>query len=459
MTRSLRFRLPAFFLAGIALAALLATAIAIVVFQDYTRDRTVNGLRREAAGLAALYAQQANRDAFSSEHLEEATGNRLFYAGVSLFPGQKPSIRQLSLRPNTPVARRWDSIQRGDVVQFNFVPPGERRTFLAVAQPVKLGREVFGALVVATPEETLRSAWLTIMERLAIAFAGGIVLAGALGFYLSRRITAPVLALSRAADRISKGSYEVAVPPVRGKDEIGRLALSFQRMARRLEESDQLERTFLLAVSHELRTPLTAIRGHVDALREGIASDPAVRAASLEIIAAETDRLDRLVGDILDLTKLSTHRFTVLDEEVDMGRLVDRAYAAFSEEARRRRIQYRSNIAVRPVIVSDGDRLLQIISNLLENAFRWTPDGGSIELTLSGENGALAVAVSDSGPGIGPDEQDRIFRPFWSRDGSGTGLGLAISRELASALGGRIQLESAPGRGSRFTLVLPAKRS
>lgn len=450
MFRSLRFRLPAFFLAGIVLAGLLATAIAIVVFQSYTRDRTVGSLRREAKGLAALYAEQANRDAFSSKHLEEATGNQLFYVGLSLFPGQKPSLRKL---PNNTID--WLS---GRVVEFHFTPPGEHRRFLAVAQPVKLGREVFGALVVATPEATLRSAWLTIMERLAIAFAAGILLAGALGWYLSRRITGPVLGLSRSADEISKGSYDVAVPEVRSRDEINQLSESFQRMAQRLEQADMLERNFLLAVSHELRTPLTAIRGHVDALREGVAADPASQAGSLGIIAAETERLERLVGDILDLTKLSAHRFTVLEEEVDMGRLVDQAYAAFSGEARRRRIDYRSEIAVRPVIVSDGDRVLQIISNLLENAFRWTPDGGRIELALTGENGALAVAVTDTGPGIGAKERERIFRPFWSRDGSGTGLGLAISRELALALGGRIVLRSEPGQGSSFKLTLPSQR-
>jgi signal transduction histidine kinase len=107
------------------------------------------------------------------------------------------------------------------------------------------------------------------------------------------------------------------------------------------------------------------------------------------------------------------------------------------------------------VIVSDGDRVLQIISNLLTNAFRWTPDGGSIELSLGSDNGAVRVDVSDTGPGIKPEEQERIFRPFWSRDGSGTGLGLTIANELAVALGGRVEVRSEVGKGSRFRLVLP----
>ena len=138
-----------------------------------------------------------------------------------------------------------------------------------------------------------------------------------------------------------------------------------------------------------------------------------------------------------------------------MGRLLEQAYTSFAEQARQRGIDYTSEIKARPVIVADGDRVLQIISNLLSNAFRWTPDGGRVELALEQENGDVSVAVEDSGPGIPKDEQDRIFRPFFSRDGGGTGLGLAIARELASAHGGRILLDSTPGQGTTFTLVLP----
>jgi signal transduction histidine kinase len=209
-------------------------------------------------------------------------------------------------------------------------------------------------------------------------------------------------------------------------------------------------------VSHELRTPLTAIRGHISALREGVIEDPDLRAASMAVIEEEAMRLERLVGDVLDLAKLDAHRFTVLQEEVDMEQLTERAYAAFGEVARRRAIDYRREIGAHPVLVTDGDRVLQIISNLLSNAFRWTPEGGRIWVELAAENGSVSVSVSDTGPGISAEERERIFRPFWSRDGGGTGLGLAIARELAGALGGRIDLRSEPGLGSRFELVLPA---
>jgi signal transduction histidine kinase len=340
---------------------------------------------------------------------------------------------------------------------FEFEPPGEDRTFLAVSTPFKIEGIVFGAFVVAKPKAELRDEWVTLVQRLALAFLGGILVAAGLAWYLSRRITKPVLALSRAADEVAERHYDVEVPVLPGQDEIGDLSRRFAQMAARLHETEELERNFLMSVSHELRTPLTAIRGHVEALREGVVEDPELRAHSLDVISDEAGRLERLVGDVLDLAKLDAHRFTVLHEEVDMERLVDRAYSTFDDEARRRAIDYRQDVRARPVIMSDGDRVLQVITNLLSNAFRWTPDGGRIEVELRAENGTVSVAVEDTGPGIAEREQERIFRPFWSRDGGGTGLGLAIARELALALGGRIELASRPGEGSRFELVLPAR--
>ena len=455
MFRSLRFRLPAVFLAGIAVAGLVASLIALRLFQDYTRDQSVAELRREAVGLAQLYAERAPFP-ISAENLERATGDRLYRVGLDIefADASLKALRPLPEHAVPPAVLRSERL-----LTFEFTPPEEDRTFLGVAQPLRIEGKVFGRLVVAQPKAELQDQWVTLSERLALAFLGGVAVAGAFAWYLSRRITKPVLALSRAADRIAKGGYEVAVPDVPGGGEISHLSERFTQMAARLRETEQRERNFLMSVSHELRTPLTAIRGHVDALREGVVEDPELRAESLDVIAAEAVRLERLVGDVLDLAKLDADRFTVLAEEVDMQRLVDRAYAAFGEEARRRAIDYRQEVRARPVIISDGDRVLQVITNLLSNAFRWTPDGGRIELELSAENGRVSVAVADTGPGIARQEQERIFRPFWSRDGGGTGLGLAIARELALALGGRIVLDSEPGSGSRFELELPARAS
>ena len=457
--RSLRFRLPAFFLVGVVLAGIVTAVITIRLFQDYSESQTVSDLRRQARELSELFAEQALQRVDEGTaaprlvvpRLEQATGTRLYYVGTGIFPGDVSGLRRLTPRQ----AGLAELPERTATIEF--VPPGDDRTYLAIAEPVELLGETFGALVVAKPRAELRDRWVVLFWRAGLAFLGGLLVAGLLFLYLSRRVTKPLLSLSRAADEVSRGRYDVVIPPVRSGDEIGHLTERFGEMTRRLAEASELERNFLMTVSHELRTPLTAIRGHVDALREGLAEDPEARAASLEVIEAETDRLARLVQDLLDLAKLEANRFAMVEEEVDLERLLEQAYQTFVEEARRREIDYGQKVETAPVITTDGDRVLQIVSNLLVNAFQWTPDGGEIVLALEAQNGRLAVSVSDTGPGIPRDEQERIFRPFWSRNGQGTGLGLAIARELAGALGGRIELDSELGRGSCFTLVLPRR--
>lgn len=460
MFRSLRFRLPALFLVGVVTSGVVAAAIAFQLLQSYTLNRARAELRREASGLTRVFVAQASgsNDPVPAPQLEQATGDRIYYVppapGFELFPAGQYRLRIL---PRSLVD--FKAIVAGRTLQYELKPPRSKKTWLAVAAPLNLGKgkeKVFaGAIVVAKPKDQLQTRVAPLIARLGLALLGGLIVAVFLAVYLSRRLTRPVLELSRVADEVALGNYDVDVPDVPGGSEVGHLADRFREMARRLAEAEQLERNFLMSVSHELRTPLTAIRGHVAALSEGLVEDAEARAVSLETITAETERLSRLVNDVLDLAKLDAHRFTVHTEEVDMETLVSRAYSTFNEEARRREIDYRNELHARPVITSDGDRVLQIITNLLSNAFRWTPDGGTIALGLTAANGAVSVSVTDTGPGIRVDEQERIFRPFWSRDGGGTGLGLAIASELAQALGGRIELATTLGQGSRFELVLP----
>ena len=462
MFRSLRFRLPALFLAAIVLAGLVSTAVAVSVSQNYAQNRlrkqAYRELDREARGINQIYTTNAGLKPPKSYELEQASGDQVFVVprakGIDVYPGPTPAF---TLLPKSVLDFR--RILAGQTVQFEFTrrAAGRRTRMLAVARPVKLGGELFGAIVLARPKTRLNQSVLPLVWRLLPAFFAGILVAGALGWYLSRRITKPVLELSDAADEVAAGRYGIAVPEVPGGGEISHLSTRFREMASQLEQVEALERNFLMTVSHELRTPLTAIRGHVDALLEGVVEDEETRTYSLEVISHEAKRLERLVGDILDLAKLDTHRFALRREEVDMERLVDRAYSGFNEEARRRGIDYRRTIAASPVLETDGDRVLQVILNLLSNAFRWTPDGGRVGVALTQVDGTIRVAVEDNGPGIPLDEQERIFRPFWSRDGEGTGLGLAIAGELAAALGGQIELQTAPGEGSRFELVLPVR--
>ena len=453
--RSLRFRLPALFLVGVVLAVVIASLIAVQFFQDYTRTRAVHELRAESAGIVQLYAQQAGLGRRSRP--EPATGDRrrrdLLGSGVrgaSLFAGA------------VPVPRRGASVSRisSAAARARSTSPANGTGYLAVARIVKLAGIPIGAIVVAKPNSAVTSSWLTLLGELAFAFGIGIPLALVLVVYFSRRVTRPLEALTRAADDVAAGHYDVVLPGPGGGSEIEQLSTRFGEMASRLAESEELSRNFLMSVSHELRTPLTAIRGHVSALRDGVFEDEDARRRSLDVVAEEGTRLERLVGDVLDLAKLDARRFALLRDEVDMRVLCERAHAAFATEADARGVDLELAIDGNAVLVTDGDRVLQIVSNLLANAIQWTPEGGTVGLALSAGDDDVVVTVTDTGPGIPRDEQERIFRPFWSGHrghSGGTGLGLAIASELASALGGRLEVNSVPGRGSWFLLILPRR--
>ena len=333
MFGSLRFRLPALFLLGIVLAGLVASLISIRFFQSYTRARAIDELRSESVGIVQLYAQQAGvarRCRTQRARRRDRRRPDLLGAGVSglaALPARSRSCRRATL-----------DIKQLKPNGFTTVDISYKgKSYLAVAQPLKLGDNLFGALVVAKPTSQLRSRSVTLIERL--------------GHRVRRRHhrRRPARLLSLAADhraaaqavargRRGRGGRSTAsscrARAARTRSRISRAR--FADMAAKLAESEQLSRNFLMSVSHELRTPLTAIRGHVSALREGVIDDPSMREASLGVIGEEALRLERLVGDVLDLAKLDAHRFTVLQEEVDMERLSERAYAAFGEEARRR---------------------------------------------------------------------------------------------------------------------------
>jgi signal transduction histidine kinase len=450
---SLRFRLPALFLLGIVLAAVVATLIAVRFFQSNTRATATSELRNTSVGIAQLYELKAGvgQVSVANRNLLLGGNKTVFWVptarGGSLLAGPLRVLPQSAVPPGMLV----DGKQQAFDLQAQGV------SYLGVAQKVTLGGAPAGVLVVAERESALRARWLQLFWELALAFGIGIPVAGILVVYFSRRIARPLEQLATAADEVAAGHYDVAVPERTWGSEVERLATRFHEMTARLSESEQLSRNFLMSVSHELRTPLTAIRGHVAALREGVLEDEASEQRSLEVVAEEALRLERLVGDVLDLAKLDARRFALLREEVDMTALCERAYATFAEEAKTRGIEYDLELGQGAVLITDGDRVLQIVTNLLSNALHWTPEGGRVDLGLATDNGEVKVAVADTGPGIEPEAKERIFRAFWSGDDGGTGLGLTIARELSLALGGRLELHSEPGRGSRFVLVLPVQ--
>jgi two-component system sensor histidine kinase BaeS len=241
--------------------------------------------------------------------------------------------------------------------------------------------------------------------------------------------------------------------PVEGATELATLATAFNDLSEQLAQARAAERAFLLSVSHELKTPLTAIRGYAEALQDG-AVDAREAAAT---IAVESERLERLVRDLLDLARMNRTGFSVHSEEIELTEVADDAVRRYEPQAEAFGVSLTVVSEGAAPAFADADRVLQIVSNLVENALRLTPRGGEVRVVA--RPGQLGV--EDTGPGLRPEERERAFERFYlheryGRERSvGTGLGLAIVKELTEAMGGTVEVRSEPGRLTTFTVRLP----
>jgi two-component system OmpR family sensor kinase len=312
---------------------------------------------------------------------------------------------------------------------------------------------IAGEIVLIRPAHIAFAEWRPFMGSLLLAGLGGVLLAVALSYLLARRLVRPIGELSAATRRLATGEAGVSVP-VRGEDELSDLGASFNEMSDELARAREAQERFLESVSHELRTPLTSIRGYAEALEEGAIAP----AESARVIGAEADRLERLVADLLDLARFGRSGFSVAHEPVDLAGVVDQAVERHLPRARDSGVELSGAAASDNWVPGDHDRILQAVSNLIENALRVTPSGGSV--AVHAEDGA--ITVRDTGPGLDPEDIPHAFERFYlygryrSERPVGSGLGLAIVRELVSAMGGTVDASTPPGGGAQFTIRLPS---
>src|ERR687895_1849270 len=294
-----------------------------------------------------------------------------------------------------------------------------------------------------------------VNEALQIAVGvniGVLVLASMLAWVIAGRVLQPLRLLRDTARSISESDLTRRIP-VEGDDELADLARTFNEMVDRLEEAFASQKSFISDAGHELRTPITIIRGHLDVMGD----DPEERRETLDLVADELDRMSRLVNDLLLLAKASRPDF-LQPETVDLDDLTRELFAKASALAQR---DWRLASVGTGRIVADRQRITQALMNLSQNAVTHTLTGDAVELGSELRNGRVRFWVKDTGPGVPQHEQARIFERFVRLDrapaGEGAGLGLAITRAVAEAHGGRIELDSRPGEGARFTVIIPTE--
>ena len=280
--------------------------------------------------------------------------------------------------------------------------------------------------------------------------------------YYLRSIMNPVAEITEKAQRIASGSYGVQIKtPYR--DEIGELADTINEMSNKISQNEKVQTDFISSLSHELRTPLTSIKGACETVMDDPEMPQETRQYFLDMALTESDRMTRIVSDLLVLSRLDNKRTQWKLETFDAAKSVQRLIEVMRVDidARRHEVTFTAQENIPPLTV-DKERVEQVVINILSNSVKYTPEGGKIDVSVTSAEEKITIRIADNGIGIPEEDLAHVFERFYRVEKSrtsetgGTGLGLAIAKELIEAHGGSISMESSLGKGSAVTIVLPA---
>ena len=468
MARSLRGRLALAF----ALTALLSLAAAAILtfgfVRRFSQDQALNDLRRIAEATAAEATVLDQASVRPLRRVAEATGNYFAVVGPrGGVSGGEPLAIAIGEAIDVAPALA------GRTIEGTVTVSGSRYAYILVpVRPKDRPAALLKGVILARRVSLEREVWLPILWRVVLAAGLAAIVAAVVAAAWARRLAKPVQHVAAATTQVASGDLQARVP-VEGTDELAELARSFNRMATSLEEARRREDEFLASVSHELRTPITAIRGYVEALDEGAVRDQKGRREALGVIKSETARLERLVADVMDLARAGAQSFRLELRDADVAEVLRDAASAHATEAAEAGVSIEVSADDPLTVHTDPVRVRQIVTNLVENAIRVSPRGAGVRLAGRSSPDWVLVDVTDDGPGIAAEHLPHVFERTYLRNVGGTngdedappaepgrlragsGLGLAIVRELAHALGGRVNVSSEPGRGTTFSVALP----
>jgi two-component system OmpR family sensor kinase len=418
---------------AIGVVVLICVALTIGLGLVLTRRAVEHATLRDLAHQADLIAGTAGSAAL-----------RLNVTQVQVYASRQDELAREN--PRILPAQAQSLLAHGKGAQGTVIYHGT--TYYFAARPTNPG-----TLILLRSQSVASSLLSPYVWGLFVAAAAGGLLAALAAFLLARRISRPVDRIAAAARSLTGGTHPEPVP-VEGAAEIATLAVAFNDLAAQLRRAQEAERNFLLSVSHELKTPLTAIRGYAEAVEDG-AVDPREAAAT---VAFEARRLERLVHDLLDLARMNRTDFSVLNAEIDLAEVAEDAVRRYQQQAETFGVALQAVGDAPAPAIGDADRVLQVVSNLVENALRLTPPGGEVRVVT----GPGLLRVEDSGPGLAETDTEHAFERFYLHERYGrerpvgTGLGLAIVKELTLAMGGSVDVESHPDRLTVFTVRLRA---
>jgi signal transduction histidine kinase len=460
MPSGLRARVLVYFVGLLALATLASVVVTRTVLVVRLDQRISDELTQETAELRRLAAgtDPATGRPFGTNvrrvfkvYLSRNVPSR--HEALITFVQGEPFLRSRNVSPyrldRDPELRAlWGEIAQP--LRGRVQTPAGRVEYIAV--PLRVRRETAGVFVAAifydrAKAETNEAVYALALIGLVMLVAGSFI-----AWHLADRIVGPVRELTRTARSISETDLTRRIP-VKSGDEVGTLAATFNDMVDRLERAFALQRQFVDDAGHELKTPLTIVRGHLELLEDA----PAAQEQTIALVLDELDRMARIVDDLLLLAKHEQPDFLDLTT-VDVALLTEEIYAKVQALSKR---EWSLEDRGRGIIVADRQRLTQAIVQLAQNADTHAPNGEVVTIGSEVAGGVARFWVRDHGPGIRAEDQGRIFQRFRRagvRRTAGAGLGLAIVRAIAEAHRGRVDVESAPGAGSTFTLIVPVEQ-
>lgn len=346
---------------------------------------------------------------------------------------------------------------RSVTVRTRMRPPAGGPT---LAVPVYRGGEVVGAVLLSQSAAGLRQARAGMLDVILYGTLTAAAVVAAISYYISQRVSRPVAEISQAARRLAQGEFGARVA-WRSRDELGGLATAFNEMAAELETLERSRKDLMATVSHELKGPLTRIAGYLEAINDGIGGAEA-RQQHFAIVRREVGRLTRLVNDLLDVSRLEAGRLKLHPIPCDLAPYLIRAMEVFQASAAAAGVSLVVQIPpILPIVECEPERMEQVLANLVENALAFTPPQGVVKVTAAVEQEWLVVTVTDTGPGIPPEELERVWEQFYKRDRArtpdrrGFGLGLTIVKQLTELQGGQVFAHSTLGEQTCFGLKLP----
>jgi signal transduction histidine kinase len=478
---SLRFELAAIItIVGLLLIALNAGLLAVLL-DRYVVDRDGTALGNQASALSrcssdgvlvALYTGQQNASNLlraimgsTQDHHALVVDSSGLVRYATPMPAQLSSLllarlrqdlfgRQLSLAAAPP----WHAVSNEIAVETAFSCDTVSSHVASAARV-----DARGALLLAEDRQVATSAWRHLVGYVITAGLAATAVGAVAGAAAGNVMTRSIRSVTRAARAIAAGDLGRRVA-TRGPAEINEMSAAFNRMVEEVVRQRRVERDLLANISHELASPLALIRGYAEALADDVIDSEPDRRAALQAIGQETARLERLTADLLDLALLETGQVSVQPEAVPVDELLNGLRERFAPMMQRAGITLSVETPPKlPPLMTDGQRLEQVLVNLLNNAARYTPAGGTIVLAAAPDREGLRITVADTGRGMPPEDLPRIWERFYRvekgrdrrEDEAHVGLGLAICRSTVTLLQGTIDVESTPGVGTTFTIWIP----